>query len=613
MDPEIYYNPEAMIFDTSPGASQISISPAIEIPAKPVPNPIPVPETSNINKNYHRCIAHVYQEHNYIEGERHTFVFHLALQLRWSGIAEATTLLLLLKDYNYEEKEVRDCVKSAYSYNWTDGPINAQSKASTTNKKKSHNPATSAFKVRKPKGSKDKPTGDGKTPTSDPPNEPPKEEKKESKKQYELEKVEVLLDYWFDFHYNMVTGTVYWRKKGSKKGFKRLEDRDENTMFCMLHHHNQFIPINTLHILITSLYSRDFDPFVEYFKKLRAWDGVTDYIGQLIATVHTTDDDYWAFCFRKWLVAYVASLVEDAIINHTVIVFVGDQGVGKTSWMKTLVPKSLSKYLGTAALQADSKDTAIMLSECALIILDEMESLNRKDLASFKELITRPEIRIRRPYGRNSENLPRRASFIASVNNQQVLTDTTGSRRYLCSNVISIDYQHDIDIDLVLAQGYALYMSGFCYWFNQDDIKVLTIHNEDFTSMSIEEELILTWLRPVTREEWDSRKMYVNGRNIKLMSSTQIGVFLTEKAKFQLTDNTVIKIGKIMKKHGFKRIRKGNSYAYMIRILDGTVVEQSSQTIDDQYEQKTKLESNDQIINYEDTTSGSNVDGELPF
>src|ERR1035437_2098395 len=87
------------------------------------------------------------------------------------------------------------------------------------------------------------------------------------------------------------------RKLQSRKPFKRLEDHDENSMFRRLHHAGQKIPINVLHVVLSSDFSADFNPFTSYFKKLPKWDGVTDYIGQLIATVKTTDEKYWSYCF----------------------------------------------------------------------------------------------------------------------------------------------------------------------------------------------------------------------------------------------------------------------------------------------------------------------------
>ena len=619
MDEALYYNPTAAIFypgsyqsefepvprPTAPtlnGSMTIDKAPDAVVPQSTAsPNPANLP--AGITESYKRCIKLTERAYCFLEGQRHSFVLNLALQMRRAGFAEGTTTIMLMSDYNFDPKEVLACIRSAYNYNWID-------------EAKTQPPSPSAA-ADPPADIEAQPPSDPSVAIDDgveaPPEEKGKKRRSSGKGHYNLEKVEELLHTWYHTRYNEVTGVVEWRKSNTKEKYERLVDYHENTMFRMLHHEGQEIPLSTLHALVTSDFSRNFNPFVEYFRRLRKWDGTTDYIGQLSDTVKIKDKAYWDLCFKKWFVAYMASMLNDEIINHTVIVFVGAQGVGKTTWMKQLVPYELMDYLGIAALQNEGKDTSIQLAECCLIILDEFENLNRKDLASFKELITRPAIRIRRPYGRNSDNLPHRASFISAVNHAQVLTDSSGSRRYLCFYVDSIDYQHNIDINCVLAQAYALYKSGFKYWFDQDEIKTLTMNNEDFMAKSVEEELIETWVRPVTHEEWDTRHQFMSSHNIQLFTATEIASKLMEKAKFNLTDGTIVKIGKILKKQGFERIRKGNNFSYMLRFLDASVVEQNSRTLETTLAAKAEVVANKQVINHEEDLFSANDQDKLPF
>ncbi|NWJ51281.1 MAG: hypothetical protein HXX14_10480 [Bacteroidetes bacterium] len=618
-DDQLYYNSTATIFNID--GYQEELKPET-VPQPPLvnekrantmttgeglpdtsPKPNPSAKTDSVNVIYKNCVNRIERDLIYIEGSRNEYVFNLALQMRKAGLAEGTTTNLLLSDYNYDEKEVRRCVKSAFSYNWTD-----------EEKRKNLPPAGLKSAPAPDDGHQLKPKGKGnKTDPEDPDSIPNPKGRSKNKMPYDLCAVEALLKSNYETRYNVVTGVVEWRKANSIDQFERLRDYHENSMYRMLHHAGEEIPLNTLHAIITSNFSPNFNPFLDYFKKLKKWDGVTDYIAQLSSTVKTQDDSYWAFCFKKWFVAYTASMIFEKVINHTVIVFVGVQGVGKTSWMKQLVPEALKNYLGTAALQTDSKDTAIQLTECCLIILDELENLNRKDLASFKELITRPEIRIRRPYGRNTENLPHRGSFFASVNHEQVLTDTSGSRRYLCSKIVDIDYQHNVDINAALAQAYSLYKSGFKFWFDQSEIKELTNKNEDYMSKTVEEELIETWVRPVTRSEWESRNQFMNANNIQLLTTTEIAGKLMEKVKFNLLDSTIVKIGKILKKQGFERIRKGNNYSYMLRFMDQAVVDKNKRTLENLETDKENTSSNDQVIRFEEDLFSANEEDDSPF
>jgi len=192
-----------------------------------------------------------------------------------------------------------------------------------------------------------------------------------------------------------------------------------------------------------------------------------------------------------------------------------------------------------------------------LINLDELENLNRTEIGSLKELITKTHIRMRKAYGHNNENMPRRASFAGSVNTAQFLNDTTGSRRFLCFEVEHIEYQHEIDINLCYAQAYKLYQAGFRHWFNQEEIKEINANNEQYQIKSPEEELLLTWYEPATKETANA-----------FLNASQIAVRLSVVGNINITDGTVNKLGKALKKHGFLRMAKNKSYVYAVKALD---------------------------------------------
>ena len=250
--------------------------------------------------------------------------------------------------------------------------------------------------------------------------------------------------------------------------------------------------LSSLRNLLNSDFCPLFNPFEDYFFNLPSYDEKTDYITQLANTITTTKQDLWQQCFKKWLVAMVGCVLDDKIINHTVIVFSGKQGLGKTTWVEKLVPRPLKGYLFSGTINPNNKDTLVQLSECMLINLDELENLNRSEIGSLKEIITKTQIRMRKAYGHNNETMPRRASFAGSVNTSQFLNDSTGSRRFLCFELEGIQYQHDVDINLAFSQALYLFKSGFRHWFDKEEIKSITENNEQYQLHSPKEELLLT-------------------------------------------------------------------------------------------------------------------------
>jgi predicted P-loop ATPase len=232
-------------------------------------------------------------------------------------------------------------------------------------------------------------------------------------------------------------------------------------------------------------------------------------------------------------------------------------------------------------LNHSNKDTLIHLAECMLINLDELENLNRSEIGSLKEIITKTHIRMRKAYGHNNENMPRRASFAGSVNTAQFLNDTTGSRRFLCFEVEHIEYTHDIDINKVYSQALKLKEEGFRHWFNQEEIKEINANNEQYKLRSPEEELILTWFEPA---EKNKAQYYFN--------TTQIANILSTKGGIAITETTVNKIGKALKKHGFQRYSKNHAYVYLVKEFDFDEVDKrnrSMETIATQVESMPKI------------------------
>lgn len=386
-----------------------------------------------------------------------------------------------------------------------------------------------------------------------------------------IQKVESFLNKLYDFRYNEVSGKIEGKAK-SQSEYQPVSDYILNSLARQMMKASIPCSANGLRGILLSDFVPVYNPFRHYFNNLPAWDG-TDYIQQLAETVQTTDDPLWQMCFRKWIVALVAGLLIDKVVNHTVIVFSGKQGVGKTTWILNLVPPQLKEYSFSGTINPGNKDTLIQLSECMLINLDELENLNRSELGTMKEIITKANIRIRRPYGHSTETLPRRATFAGSVNNKEFLSDTTGSRRFLCFEVTDINYLHSVPLDGVYAEAKHLLDSGFKYWFDKAEIDAINKNNEQYRSMSVEEELLLTWFEPCTAESGD---LY--------LSTTELAAWFTEKVKMNVTDATKQKLGKALRAHKFQRIKRQDRYVYALKQKDEELVGYKTR-----FKQKTDL------------------------
>ena len=267
------------------------------------------------------------------------------------------------------------------------------------------------------------------------------------RRQSNFERIEEFMKKKYEFRFNEVLDQTEHKAIGDEK-FTRIDSYDQNSIFRRLK--REGIPVHPTIIpsILHSSFALKYHPFKAYFQSLPEWDG-KDYISELASTVKTDDEKLWLSSFKKWIVAAVASAMEDDVVNHTLIVLSGAQGKGKTTWMNRLVPEPLKEYFYSGAIDPKNKDTLVHMSECFLIYLDELETLNRTGIGELKQIITLPRIRIRKPYDRNPIPLVRRASFMGAVNTAQFLNDSTGNRRFLAFEISEINYQHTIDINVV--------------------------------------------------------------------------------------------------------------------------------------------------------------------
>ena len=204
-------------------------------------------------------------------------------------------------------------------------------------------------------------------------------------------------------------------------------------------------------------------------------------------------DRLWRVCFKKWFVGMVASWMYDDVVNHQVLVLIGKQGIFKTTWLEHLIPPALRAYCCKLANTTQiNKDDRLRLAEFGLINLDELDSMSSRELNTMKSIITATDVNERVAYGYTKERKIRLASFCASSNRREFLTDITGNRRWLPFEVESIEnpFQSILPYERIYAQARYLIQYGFNYWFDLDDIATLEEHNETFRAQESEEQLL---------------------------------------------------------------------------------------------------------------------------
>ena len=248
-------------------------------------------------------------------------------------------------------------------------------------------------------------------------------------------------------------------------------------------------------------------------------------------------DRLWRACFKKWFVAMVASWMKDEVVNHTVLVLVGRQGIFKTTWLDNLIPPELRAYSSKLPLSGQiSKDDRLRLCENAMLNIDELDAMCGREMNIVKSLLTSTDVNERAAYGRLKERRVRLASFCASTNKREFLTDVTGNRRWLPFEVESIQnpFHTIIPYERLYAQAKALVEEGmFSYWFDMEEMDVLEAHNEEFRAQENEEQLLPILFDVPAEGKGEfmttaeiSDRLVSHGGIKKPMSTRQLGVIM---------------------------------------------------------------------------------------
>ena len=356
----------------------------------------------------------------------------------------------------------------------------------------------------------------------------------------------------YEFRLNKGNQKMEFRLKDETE-YKDLTETDFNSIRVKLSLEDRPCSKENLKAIMFSDQWVQYDPYKEFLGSLPEWDG-DDHIAALAATVKTDDENYWTWCLKKWLVAFVGSLVDEETVNQTAIIFCGKQGIGKSTWFRNILPQELRKYSSSGFMDPKEKETLVQLSELCLYNMDEVENLKPKNVEAIKELITKPSMYLRRAYTTLSQNYPRRCSFCGTANGTNILHDITGNRRFLCQNVLSIDYKlQGINLHQLYAQAYQLFRTGFRFWLDEEEQKTVEMQNARFRAVSLEEELMTTYFEPCLDVEEGSKRMQAH----------EIQMFLQRKVPY--IKLSPVNIGKYLASKGFVNKKSRGISKWIVR------------------------------------------------
>lgn len=312
-----------------------------------------------------------------------------------------------------------------------------------------------------------------------------------------VEKMKAFLLDRYAFRYNCITARTECAPKtdgGIAGPYKAVLQRMQNTLSQELIHEGIGANDHDVKRFVESEHPAIpvFHPFMSYMKQLPAWDG-KDRVTSLAQRV--SPDGLWVKSFHRWMLAMAAQWmgadIEKVQANNVVPILVSSrQGLGKSTFCRRLLPESLRAYY-TDTYDLNNKSAMVSrLISFGLVNLDEFDQIPVSQMAKLKNLLQTEEQHYRRPYSRSEEYLPRIASFIATSNRHDLLTDLTGSRRFLCVEVNKVIDRSPIDYEQLYAQLKEELLEGVRCWFSKEEEAAIQEHNRGFYATTPAEEVV---------------------------------------------------------------------------------------------------------------------------
>ena len=290
----------------------------------------------------------------------------------------------------------------------------------------------------------------------------------------------------------------------------------------------------------------EFNPIQVFLDGLPAWDG-QNHIARVFSRIPGISSEQLNY-LTIWLRSAVAHWMQMDMLhgNECVPTLIGQQGCGKTVFVRRLLPPHLREYFLGHLNLANKFDKEMALTNNLLVNLDELDAISHSQQASLKQTLSVNKVNGRPIFGRTQEDRPRFASFVATTNNRHPLQDSTGSRRYICIQIPDgqlIDNTGEIDYGQLYAQVvYELQELKAPYWFNNEEVARIQQLNQEYMEQKDIAEIIMACFRKPKEDEV-----------VKTMNSTEmLKIIQREYPSVPSTHGTKVSIGTAMKELGFE-------------------------------------------------------------
>ena len=344
----------------------------------------------------------------------------------------------------------------------------------------------------------------------------------------------------YEFRYNTVLDDLEYRQRDSIHFyFKPVDKRVRNSISISALKEGISAWDRDVDRFLNSEYIPLYNPVEEYLYDTGRWDG-KDRI-RALADLVPCNNPHWRELFYRWFLSMVAHWRgrDRQHGNSTSPLLVGAQGYRKSTFCRILLPPELRFGYADSIDFKSKQEAERYLGRFFLINIDEFDQVSVSQQGFLKHLLQKPAANLRKPYGNAIREVRRYASFIGTSNQKDLLTDPTGSRRFICIEVTApIRTNVTINYKQLYAQAMDAIYHKERYWLDDTDEAILRQTNREFEQISPLEQLFHCCFCPVDAEakegEW--------------LTAMQIMNYLQTKTKDKLAINKVAMFGRTLQK-----------------------------------------------------------------
>lgn len=293
----------------------------------------------------------------------------------------------------------------------------------------------------------------------------------------------------YDFRYNSVMKFTEYRPKDKDYwGFQPVDARVQKRMTLEVQLANIRVSIKDVRNYLESDLLSTYNPVENFlFKCMGKWDG-KDHIRALARTV-PTDNPHWEDWFYTWFLAMVdqwRSYSHRKYGNSVAPLLISKQGYNKSTFCRSLVPPELQWGYNDNLVLSEKRQVLQAMCQALLLNLDEFNQISPQVQQGFlKNIIQLPSVKMKPPYGSHVQEFPRMASFIATSNMEDILSDPSGNRRFLGVELTGpIDVNQLPNYEQLYAQALAALQAGEKTYFDAEQTKLIMASNRKFEVIS---------------------------------------------------------------------------------------------------------------------------------